>query len=70
LGFSGILKGTLKTLFLLFVFLLTASLSWSQDTSTDENSRNQIDIDSISNLNPYIEDHTEQLNIKMIVSNN
>jgi len=59
-----------QKLILLFVFLLTASLSWSQDMSTDENSRNQIDFDSISNLNPYIEDHTEQLNIKMIVSNN
>jgi len=55
---------------LIVCFLLTANLCLGQDISTEENSINQTDTDSISNLNPYIEDHTEQLNIKMIVSNN
>ena len=41
-----------------------------QDISTEENSINQTDTDSISTLNPYIEDHTNRLNINMIVSNN
>jgi|TARA_B110000908_G_scaffold37374_1_gene44844 hypothetical protein len=59
-----------QKLLLLFVFLLTARLCLGQDISTEANSRNQIKTDSISNLNPYIEDHTEQLNIKIIVSNN
>ena len=55
---------------LIVCFLLTANLCLGQDISTDENSINQTDTDSISNLNPYIEDHTNRLNINMIVSNN
>ena len=55
---------------LIVCFLLTANLCLGQDISTDENSINQTDTDSISTLNPYIEDHTNRLNINMIVSNN
>ena len=55
---------------LIVCFLLTASLCLGQDISTEENSINQTDTDSISTLNPYIEDHTNRLNINMIISNN
>ena len=55
---------------LIVSFLLTASLCLGQDISTEENSINQNDTDSISSLNPYIEDHTNRLNINMIISNN
>jgi len=50
-----------QKLFLLFVFLLTASLCLGQDISTEENSINKTDTDSISNLNPYIENQTQGL---------
>ena len=55
---------------LIVCFLLTANLCLGQDISTEENSINQTDTDSISTLNPYIEDHTNRLNINMIISNN
>ena len=55
---------------LIVCFLLSANLCLGQDISTEENSINQTDTDSISTLNPYIEDHTNRLNINMIVSNN
>ena len=55
---------------LIVFFLLSANLCLGQDISTDENSINQTDTDSISTLNPYIEDHTNRLNINMIISNN
>ena len=55
---------------LIVCFLLTVNLCLGQDISTEESSINQTDTDSISTLNPYIEDHTNRLNINMIVSNN
>ena len=55
---------------LIVCFLLSANLCLGQDISTEKNSINQTDTDSISTLNPYIEDHTNRLNINMIVSNN
>ncbi len=55
---------------LIVCFLLLANLCLGQNISTEENSINQTDTDSISILNPYIEDHTNRLNINMIVSNN
>ena len=55
---------------LIVCFLLTVNLCLGQDISTEESSINQTDTDNISTLNPYIEDHTNRLNINMIVSNN
>ena len=60
----------LQNLSFTFVLLFIANLSFSQDVAEKKSSKNLINTDSISSLNPYIEDHTEQLNIKMIVSNN
>ena len=60
----------LQNLSFTFILLFIANLSFSQDVAEKKSSKNLINTDSISSLNPYIEDHTEQLNIKMIVSNN
>ena len=60
----------LQNLSFTFILLFIANLSFSQDVAEKKSSKNLINTDSISSLNPYIEDHTDQLNIKMIVSNN
>ncbi|MBT3588535.1 MAG: DUF4421 family protein [Flavobacteriaceae bacterium] len=60
----------IQNLLFTLVLLLIANLCFSQDLAEKGSSKNQIDTDSISSLNLYIEDHTEQLNIKIIVSNN
>ena len=59
-----------QNLLFTLVLLLIVNLCFSQDVAEKGSSKKQSDTDSISSLNPYIEDHTEQLNIKMIVSNN
>ena len=60
----------LQNLLFTLVLLLIANLCFSQDIAEKGYSKNQTDTDSISTLNPYIEDHTNRLNINIIVSNN